>query len=390
MASGRKKEQQLHTSITFSQVDFWLLLAVVLLLGIGTMMIFSASTASSYVKTSSSTAYDVLKQQIIYAVSGVALMFVISFIDYKWISRFSLWMFLFSLGLLVLVFSPLGKAYNGARRWLKVGIMFQPSEVLKLTVVFFLAWVFSNPKIREKAIKPWGILIYVLPIGGSIILLAMQPHISCVAIILAITVAMMLAARVRFSTFAWCAVLVAVVVVGVLLFAKSSDTLSFDYIKDRILAHSGSSEADDADTYQATQSLYAIGSGGLLGRGFGKSVQKYLYLPEPYNDFIFSILAEELGFVGVVLVIALFTILLLRGYKISRSAPDLNGSLIAYGITTNVGIQVVLNLAVVSGLMPVTGISLPFFSYGGTSLWIMMVSMGILLNISKQSRYSKF
>ncbi len=379
----------IHTNISFSQVDFWLLLSVILLVGIGTMMIFSASTPSAFVKNAGSTAYDVLKVHIVYAVSGIFIMVLMSYFNYRVYGRFALLIFIIATGLMGAVFSPLGITLNNARRWLRLGTAFQPSEFLKLAVVIFVACVLSREKLRDKARGPLGLFLFVAPVGVNLILLALQPHISCVLIITVVVAAMMFAGKVKPVTFIIIIVLIAVVVVGVILFSLSSDSLSFNYILERLAAHSGEG-ADDASTYQATQSMYAIGSGGLFGRGFGRSVQKYLYLPEPYNDFIFSILAEELGLVGVVLVIALFTVLILRGYKISANAPDLFSSLLSFGIVTNVAIQVLMNLAVVSKLMPVTGISLPFFSYGGTSLWIMMASMGILLNISKQSRYSKF
>jgi cell division protein FtsW len=385
----RAYNDSIHTNISFSQVDFWLLLSVVLLVGIGTMMIFSASTPSSYTKSATSTAYDVLKTQIVFTVLGIGLMFLTSMVDYKLIARASVILFAVSTVLMALVLTPAGRTVNNARRWLKLGILFQPSEILKLALVLYLAYVFSRPGLREKAIGLRGLYIFVIPVGINVALLVFEPHVSCVVIIVAITAAMMLAGKVKFRTWAAAVLLVALAVLALFLFFKSNDKLSFEYIMDRISAHGGNAESE-ADTYQATQSLYAIGSGGLFGRGFGKSVQKYLYLPEPYNDFIFSILAEELGLVGVLLVITLFGILIWRGYKISHNAPDLYGALLSFGIITNVAIQVVLNLAVVSSLMPVTGISLPFFSYGGTSLWIMMASMGLVLNISKQSRYSKF
>ena len=389
MARKRRSDNDIvHTNISFSQVDFWLLLSVILLVGIGTMMIFSASTPSSYAKSSTSTAYDVLKTQIIYTVLGIGVLILTSMFDYKVLGRFSILLFVASTVLMAMV-PVFGTTLNNAKRWLKIGILFQPSEILKIAVVFFMAYVLSQKNIREKARKPWGILIYVLPIGLNIVLLVLQPHISCVVIIVAIVGMMMIAGKVKWPTYVILVLIVAAAVAAVLLFVKSNDKLSLKYILERIAAHSGDA-ADDADTYQATQSLYAIGSGGLFGRGFGKSVQKYLYLPEPYNDFIFSILAEELGLVGVLLVISLFIILIMRGYKVSSNAPDMFGALLSFGIITNVAVQVVLNLAVVSKLMPVTGISLPFFSYGGTSLIIMMASMGIVLNVSKQSRYSKF
>lgn len=365
-----------------------MLLSVILLVGIGTMMIFSASTPSSYAKSSSSTAYDVLKTQIIYTALGIGVLILASMVDYKLLGRFSIALFAVSTLLMAAVI-PFGTTRNNARRWLKLGILFQPSEILKIAVVFFIAYVLSQKNIREKARGLWGILIFVLPVAVNIGLLVLQPHISCVLIIVAIVALMMFAGKVKARTFIVTILIAVAAIAAILLFVKSNEKLSLDYIINRIAAHGGEAESE-ADTYQATQSLYAIGSGGLFGRGFGKSIQKYLYLPEPYNDFIFSILAEEMGLVGVLLVISLFIILIMRGYKISSNAPDLFGALTAFGIISNVAIQVVLNLAVVSKLMPVTGISLPFFSYGGTSLIIMMASMGVVLNISKQSRYSKF
>ncbi|MBO7406342.1 MAG: FtsW/RodA/SpoVE family cell cycle protein, partial [Clostridia bacterium] len=334
--------------------------------------------------------YDVLKTQIVYTVVGIVILFVVSMADYKYLQPLSIAFFAVATALMGLVFSPIGITLNNARRWIDLKVItFQPSEILKLAVVFFMAYVLSNPTIRKKAVGLWGILIFVVPVALNVLMLVKQPHISCVIIIVLITGAMMFAGKVKWYTFAVTIALGVAAVVAILLFVKSNEGLSLDYILNRFAAHSGDA-ADEANTYQATQSMLAIGSGGLFGKGFGRSVQKYLYLPEPYNDFIFSILAEELGLVGVLLVIVLFIILILRGYKVSRNAPDMFGALVAYGITTNVAIQVVLNLAVVSKLMPVTGISLPFFSYGGTSLWIMLAGMGVVLNISKQSRYSKF
>lgn len=387
---GNEQQNRISTKIRYAQIDFWLLLVVVLLLGIGTMMVFSASSAAAYTKTSHSTAYDILKAQIFYAISGIAVMLIVSLFDYKFIGRFSFVLYAITIFLLLLVQTPLGKTYNGARRWLNLGIEFQPSEILKLAAVLFMAYVLSNPQIREKSIRLWGILIYGVPLMVGIGLVAIQPHISCVVIVGGVVVLMMFVGGVKAPTFLVGIVSILLLGAGIFLFAYTTGKLDFTYIQERINIFMHPESDPSNKGYQIMQSLYAIGSGGLFGRGFGKSVQKYLYLPEPYNDFIFSILAEELGFVGVALVILLFMLLLSRGYKISSNAPDRFGSLVAFGITTNIAIQVVMNIAVVSNFMPVTGVSLPFFSYGGTSLWIIMANMGILLNISKQSRYAKF
>lgn len=385
-----KLRTKIRTEMLSKQPDFWLLLVVLLLLGIGTMMVFSASSASAYSKRDDATAYDILSSQIGYAIGGVALMLFVSLFDYKLIGRFTFLFYGATLVLLVLVQTPLGRVYNGARRWLSLGIEFQPSELLKLAAVMYMAYVLSHPKIREKSIRLWGLLIYGIPLAIGLLLIIIQPHISCIVIIGGMVVMMMFVGGVKGPTFILGISMVAVCGGAVAIWAVSSGALNFQYIGNRFNTFLHPEQDPTGGSYQILQSLYAIGSGGLFGRGFGQSIQKYLYLPEPYNDFIFSVLAEELGFIGVAIVVILFIVLIMRGYKISSYAPDRYGSLLAFGITTNIAIQVVMNIAVVSNFIPVTGVSLPFFSYGGTALLILMVNMGLLLNISKQSKYPKF
>ena len=378
-------KRRIRESIRYNQPDFWLLLAIIMLLGLGTMMVFSASSASAYSLNSQSNAYTILKKQLIFAVLGVGAMLFVSMIDYKVVARFTIPFFALCIALLVLV-KLIGTTHNNAKRWLNFGIEFQPSELYKIAVILFLAYVFSKPRLSYKAVRLLGILIYIVPVGIGIGLIALQPHISCVLIVGMVMVAMMFAGRVKLPTYLCmgaCAVLLAVIV-----FATKS--VNFEYIAERFTTFLDPEHDTSGDSYQIMQSLYAISSGGLFGKGFGKGVQKYLYLPEPYNDFILSILAEELGFFGVTLVLGLFALFIWRGYKIARNAPDKFSSLTAFGITTLITVQVLMNVAVVTSSMPVTGISLPFFSYGGTSLVILLASMGILLNISKQSHYEKF
>ena len=312
-------------------------------------------------------------------------MLFVSLIDYKVLARLTIPFFAGCIALLVLV-KLIGTTHNNAKRWLNFGIEFQPSELYKIAVILFLAYVFSKPGIAYKAVRLLGILIYIVPVAIGIGLIALQPHISCVLIIGMVMVAMMFAGRVKLPTYLCMGVCAALLVV--IVFATKS--VDFSYIAERLTTFRDPEHDTSGDSYQIMQSLYAISSGGLFGKGFGQGVQKYLYLPEPYNDFILSILAEELGFVGVTLVLGLFSLFIWRGYKIARSAPDKFSSLTAFGITTLITVQVLMNVAVVTSSMPVTGISLPFFSYGGTSLVILLGSMGILLNISKQSHYEKF
>lgn len=361
-----------------------MLLTIVLLLGLGTMMVFSASTASSYNMSSSSNSYGILIKQLIFAVLGLLVMSVVSLVDYKLIGRFSMLLFGVSILLLVAVQIPgLGITRNQATRWLGLGgFEFQPSEILKVAAVLFLAYIFSSPKLQPKAILLKGMWIYFVPMAVAFALLYLQPHVSCIIIVGVAMAVLMFLGGVKLPTF--------LVLGGAAAGGAAIVFLRVKHVATRLFAFLDPFEYASGDGYQVVQSLYAIGSGGFFGRGLGKSVQKYLYLPEPYNDFILSILAEELGFLGVSVVMILFAIFIWRGYKIAICAPDRFGSLVAAGITTIIATQVVMNIAVVTSSMPVTGISLPFFSYGGTSLLIMMANMGILLNISKQSQYAKF
>ena len=394
MFSSKKKETQnnsmddvkrrVRESIRYNQPDFWLLLSILLLLSLGTMMVFSASSATAYTSNAGS-AYAVLKGQLLYAALGIVAMIFASFVDYKFIAKFTIPFFVVC-NILLLLVQVMGKTINNAKRWLQIGISFQPSELYKIAVILFLAYVFSRPGLAYKAVRLLGIFIYIIPIGIGIVLLALQPHISCVMIIGLVMVAMMFAGRVKIPTY----LLMAGGVVGLAIIVFASGMVDFSYISDRFTSFVDPEHDTSGDSYQIMQSLYAISSGGLFGKGFGQGVQKYLYLPEPYNDFILSILAEELGFVGVVLVLGLFALFIWRGFKIARHAPDKFSSLTAFGITMLITVQVLMNVAVVTSSMPVTGISLPFFSYGGTSLTILLASMGILLNISKQSHYDKF
>ena len=394
MFSSKKKEKEANSmedikrrvreSIRYNQPDFWLLLSILLLLSLGTMMVFSASSATAYTSAAGS-AYAVLKDQLIYAALGIVVMLFASFVDYKFIARFTIPFFIVCNLLLVLV-QVMGKTLNNAKRWLEIGISFQPSELYKIAVILFLAYVFSKPGLAYKSVRLMGVLIYIIPIGIGIILLALQPHISCVMIIGLVMLAMMFAGRVKLPTY----ILMAGGVIGLAIIVFASGMVDFSYIGERFTSFLDPEHDTSGDSYQIMQSLYAISSGGLFGKGFGQGVQKYLYLPEPYNDFILSILAEELGFVGVLLVLGLFALFIWRGFKIARHAPDRFASLTAFGITMLITVQVLMNVAVVTSSMPVTGISLPFFSYGGTSLTILLGCMGILLNISKQSHYDKF
>ncbi len=364
------------------QMDFWLIMTILILLGLGTMMVFSSSSAASYVKFESS--FSLLLKQLLWVGVGIMVMIIVSRVDYHTIGRFTMPIFLVALGLITLVLIPgVGKSFNNARRWLGVGgLTFQPSEFMKLGMVLLFAYLLSNTRYakRMQGLKGFVTLIGIL--GVVAFLLYLQPHVSCILIIGLVSVIIMFIGGVKLRYF--------MVVGGIGGAFAVVAFLTLNHVRERVLAFTDPFAYASDDGYQVVQSLLAIGSGGLTGKGLGQSVQKYLYLPEPYNDFIFSILAEELGFLGVIIVMALYGVFIWRGYKIAINAPDRFGSLVAAGVTSIIAVQVLMNIAVVTSSMPVTGVSLPFFSYGGTSLVIMMINMGILLNISKQADYDKF
>ena len=275
---------------------------------------------------------------------------------------------------------------DGAKRWISLGfISFQPSEIAKIGLIIFYASLLTKNK--DRLGEMWGgffyPLMYLLPIIG--ILVGVQNHLSATILIVLIISVMMVMSGTKlryFLTFGTAGA--GVGLAGLFLYAKLTGKGLFRIT--RLITFLDPFADVQGDGWQVVQSLYAIGSGGLFGVGLGNSTQKYLYIPEAHNDFIFSIIAEELGFLGCVFVIILFALFIWRGILIAIKAPDMFGSLIAVGITTMVGLQAIINIAVVTSSMPNTGMPLPFFSYGGTSLLILMASVGILLNISRASK----
>ena len=290
-----------------------------------------------------------------------------------------------SFSFLVAVFA-FGSDSHGAKRWIDLGIItFQPSEIVKILMIIFYAGILV--KDREELGSFWkGIvkhLSYLVPIAA---LLVMEPHVSTTMVITIVVCIMMIMAGCKFWQFILSGIIALTAAGGaatVLYYASSWFQKKFQYIVTRFITFTDPWQDATGKGLQIIQSLYAIGSGGLFGVGLGESKQKYLYLSEPYNDFIFSVLAEELGFVGCLLVFVLFAFFIWRGVLIAMRAPDMFGSLVAIGITALVGVQVIINVAVVTSSMPVTGMQLPFFSYGGTALALLLCEVGILLSISR-------
>lgn len=381
MAAGklRAKEERRFFRAEAS-VDYPFLILVLLALAVGLTMLYSASFAQSEYDTGYQSSTRYLQKQAICAGIGLAAMFLFSRVPVEYWYRLAWPLYLGSIVLLlgVLVF---GESVNGARRWINVaGIQFQPSELAKFTMILLFGRLTRRFGSRSEQFR-YGVLGFGLAMLGILIPLALEKHLSAIMLMGMVGVVMMFVAGTRARwLLAGAGAAAAFVVVYVSLMG---------YAGDRITAWLHP-ERDPGDTgYQILQSLYAIGSGGLFGLGFGKSRQKYLYLPFQYNDYIFAVICEELGLVGATAIIALLAALILRGYWIALHAKDRFSTVLAAGLITLIAVQTVLNLGVVTNLLPSTGISLPFFSYGGTALAVNLGEMGIVLSISRHRDESK-
>ena len=377
----REKEQE-SRELAKGPIDLPFCLLVLLLTGIGLVMLLSASFPSAYYINSDPTHYFV--RQGAFAVAGVAAMFLISRFNYQRLRGIAKPLLYLSLILLVLVLIPgIGITRNHATRWLGVGELFtfQPSEIAKMAVVIYFSNSISKKKDKMHTTR-YGILPYLLILGVISVLMLMEPHLSGTVLILGAGAVLMLVGGIHLG---W--VIAAVGGAGGVAALMLSGVIK--YGQSRIAMWHNPWLDPQGDGYQLVQSLLSIGSGGLLGVGLGKSRQKFLYLPEEHNDFVFAIVCEELGLIGATIIMLLFAALILRGYWIALHARDRFGSLLVVGITTLIALQTFLNIGVVTGLLPTTGISLPFFSYGGTALSIQLAEMGIVLSVSRQMRPTK-
>ncbi len=364
---------------TIKNVDKQFLAAIYILLAFGLLMVLSASSPIAY--ASSSTNHDsfyYFKKQLMWACLGTVGMFITANYEYKKLKNWAFPALVLSVVLLLLVLVPgIGRKINDARRWIYIGpINFQPSEVAKITTIVFFSYSLSK---NYKELNNFGVfLMYIAIIGVIALIIMMEPHFSCTMLIAATACILLLVAGAKFKHFfiLACCGLPAVALMIIKAPYRMARVVTFlDPFKDI-----------QGGGWQIVQSLYAIGSGGIFGAGLGQSRQKYMNIPEPQNDFIFSILAEEFGLLGAILVALMFIFLIARGVKIALNAPDLFGTLLATGIVAMIAIQTIVNIAVVTSSMPVTGMPLPFFSYGGTALAITMAEMGIVLNISRHNK----
>ncbi|MBQ2973074.1 MAG: cell division protein FtsW [Clostridia bacterium] len=396
--TGRKK---LRDCFATGPLDITFLTLVIALLAIGIVMMFSASYINAWYDSSPAVdndPYYYVKNQILFAVIGVALMIAVSFVNPSIFRDASGFIMLVSLLLLVYVLiNPYvipGKEEFKRWMWLPGIGSFQPSEIAKLAIVMFLAFSMErHHKLIEK--HWWMIAPYIAVVGIVCLLVYKENHVSGTLLILGIGVATIYFGGVRIHWAVYALGIVAVVIAAI-WFVTNADDILKGYASERIriwLKLLTGEELTAAETrgsgWQSLQSLYAIGSGGIFGLGFGNSKQKHMYLPEPQNDFVFAVVCEELGFVRAILIVALFVLLVARGFIIGLRARTRYEAMVAMGISFQVGLQAALNIAVVTATVPNTGISLPFFSYGGTSLVMLLLEMGIVLSISRNSERKK-
>ncbi|HEX3031875.1 MAG TPA: putative lipid II flippase FtsW [Bacillota bacterium] len=355
-------------------IDFFLFLPIICLLATGILMVFSASSVSAY--NEYHDAYHFLSKQAIWVGLGLVAMFFVVGIDYYRLKKYSFYLYLFGCACLIAVIL-FGRVVNGAKSWIYIGpLSFQPSELIKPLVVMELARILSQ---KQKKITSFtqGLGPALVSLGFVCLLIMLQPDLGTTMVLLLTAFTMFFVARASYlhlGLLAGSGSALAVIFMMAKSYRRARWATFLDPWKDPL-----------GTGYQIVQSLYAIGSGGLLGVGLGQSKQKYLWLPEEHNDFIFAIIGEELGFVGCLFILGMYALLAGRGYLASRRAPDNFGSLLAAGLTSMICVEAIINLAVVTGAMPVTGVTLPFISYGGSSLLFKLIGMGILLNISRHS-----
>ncbi len=382
-ASKSKPRRGIHgVKKKVPRMDTAFLIIVLVLLAYGIIMVFSASYPAALEKTGNSLHF--ISQHILFVLVGIAAMIFISYIDYHVYQRFSFVIFGIAFLLLILVLIPgIGKELNHARRWIYIGpINFQPSEIMKFGVIVLFAHLISHYQTKMGTFK-YGVAPYMICLITIAGLMMLEPHLSGTILIFGIGCIMMYIGGTKLRYFLVIGGVAGLGVAGVVMLK------GVNYIVDRLQFWLDPFADVNNKTWQTVQSLVAIGSGGVFGRGIGASRQKYLWLPEAYNDFIFAVICEELGLIGALLVITLFVLLAVRGFSIASKATDKFGFMLGVGIIVQICLQAFFNIAVVTNFVPNTGISLPFFSYGGTAIMMQLGEMGILLSISRFAKIEK-
>ncbi|MFT8888473.1 MAG: putative peptidoglycan glycosyltransferase FtsW [Ethanoligenens sp.] len=380
-AAGQKQRIQKKRKLLRGGFDLPLFVLVMIILMLGLIMMFSASYADGYYNHHGD-GFFYIKRQGLWAALGLVVMYIVAQMDYHWLRKFVLPVMGITYLLLVVVLFT--HPINGVRRWIDAGpINIQPSEIAKFAVVLIFAHLiakYSTKRENKMQTFKYGVAPFILILATIAGLMIKEPHLSGTILILSIGCTMMFVGGTRVRWFVIGISMAGGALLGMVLFTKI-----IVYAKNRLVYWIDPFKDPQHHGWQTIQSLYAIGSGGIMGLGLGNSRQKYLYVSEPQNDFVFPILCEELGLVGAVIVIVLFALLVWRGYVVAMRAPDRFGALMAVGLTTQVGLQAILNIAVTTNTIPNTGISLPFFSYGGSSLLMLLFQMGIILSISRFS-----
>ncbi len=378
MASAKKSNEKVKFS---GKIDITFLSLILIIQTVGLVMLFSASYAYSLEYYGNS--YRFIIRQALFALGGILLMLGVSRVDYHFWRKFAWIVFAISTALLIvlLIMPPMVSGMD-VKRWIVIGpLNFQPSEVAKFSIVLLFSSLIAGNYKQMKEFKFIFFLVVLLALTCGLVVL--EPHLSATVLIFLIGIVLLIIGGLPKRYIIGGGVLGVLGVAGLIVSGAIS------YGSDRITYWLDPWADATGKGFQTIQSLLAIGSGGILGRGIGQSRQKYLWVPEPHNDFIFSIVCEELGLIGAVIIIILFCLLIWRGFTIAMHAPDKFGSLLAIGLTFQVGLQALLNIWVVTNTIPNTGISLPFFSYGGTSLVILLAEMGIVLSVSRKSNIEK-
>ncbi len=362
--------------------DYSLLFIILFLVCFGLVMIYSASSYNATVEMENEMYF--LVHQGGAAAVGIVAMFVVSVIPYHFWGRFAVLGYFVSLVLILLVLTPLGVEVNGARRWLNVGISVQPAEIAKLAMILFLASTICK---IGRNVRTFKAFVMILALAGVVCVMVWKitDNMSSAIIIFGIAFLMLFVASPdykRFVAIGAVGVAGAALVVFVVSQAASTEGMNFRFV--RVLAWLNPEKYSSGTGFQTLQGLYAIGSGGIFGKGLGRSIQKLGYLPEEQNDMIFAVICEELGLFGAIAVILIFLLMIWRFMVIANNAPDLFGALLVVGVMGHIAIQVILNIAVVTNTIPNTGISLPFISYGGTSVLFLLIEMGLVMSVARR------
>jgi cell division protein FtsW len=381
MAAGKTKKKKPKFFISNGNCDYQVFFLTATLVLFGVMMVYSSSSYKAIL--AGNDADYLAKRQAIFALAGFVCMFIVSRINYRWYQHFAKILMLLSIALSIYVLIR-GAASGGAVRWIQIGSMkFQPSEMAKPIIMVYIADMCSEHPSKLKTIK--GMLsVAALPIINSLLIL--QENLSTALICLAIIVSMIFVASPNWKLFFKPKYILGYVVIAAagIAFAFAGEDNAYRLVRIKAWLHP---EDYPDDTYQTLQSLYAIGSGGLFGRGLGQSIQKTGNLPEAHNDMIFAIICEELGLFGGLIMLAAFVMLILRLMSVVKNTPDMFGGLVTTGVMVHISVQLLVNIGVVTNTIPNTGVTLPFVSYGGTSLLFLLIEIGMILSISRQQRF---